>query len=283
MPPRLPKSLAAASARCSSFFVAPVTQRFAVASLHSTASLSGPRQLPPSSGASFLNLDSESGRAQPADGSSPSTASASASASTSSSSPSSAFTNSLRAQGPRYMGARSATNSDANAALSSVLFDSEARRLMYERREERKRSTLERMAERKVSEDYARHMPRRWNQGDVYAPHDLSHAEARKWKKAAQPTEDIVDMLGINPLDEYRNFRMISDFMTTMGRIRPAMDTALRPVNQRRMAKAIRRAIGLGIHPSVHKHPEILAASMVGLPKPSYTALPENRKKSFRA
>ena len=153
---------------------------------------------------------------------------------------------------------------------------------MFERREERKRSTLERMAERKVSEDYARHMPRRWNQGDVYTPHDLSHVEALKWKKASQPKEDIVDMLGINPLDEYRNFRMISDFMTSMGRIRPAMETALRPVNQRRMAKAIRRAIGLGIHPSVHKHPEILAASMAGIPKPMYAAQPDNRKKSFR-
>ncbi|CAK7230757.1 hypothetical protein SBRCBS47491_007696 [Sporothrix bragantina] len=274
MPPRLPKSLVAASARCSSLFAAPVTQRFAVASLHSTASLSGPRHLPPSSGASFLNLDNESGR----DASS----SSSTTPSSSSSSPASAFSI-TRSQAPRYIGARSATNSDANAALSSVLFDSEARRLMHERREERRRSTLERMAERKVSEDYARHMPRRWNQGDVYAPHDLSPNEARKWKKAAQPMEDIVDMLGINPMDEYRNFRMVSDFMTTMGRIRPAMDTALRPVNQRRMARAIRRAIGLGIHPSVHKHPEILAASMASMPRPSYASQPDNRKKSFRA
>jgi small subunit ribosomal protein S18 len=35
-------------------------------------------------------------------------------------------------------------------------------------------------------------------------------------------------------------------------------DTGLRPVNQRRIAKAIRRAVGIGLIPSVHKHPEIL-------------------------
>ncbi len=43
-----------------------------------------------------------------------------------------------------------------------------------------------------------------------------------------------------------------------MGRIQHWTDTGLRPVNQRKMAKAIRRAIGMGIHPSVHKHPEII-------------------------
>ena len=47
--------------------------------------------------------------------------------------------------------------------------------------------------------------------------------------------------------------------MTPHGRIKRAVDTGLRPVNQRKMAKAIRRAIGLGLHPSVHHHPEILA------------------------
>ena len=43
-----------------------------------------------------------------------------------------------------------------------------------------------------------------------------------------------------------------------MGRIQHSTETGLRPVNQRKMAKAIRRAIGMGLHPSVHKHPELL-------------------------
>ncbi|CAK7199144.1 hypothetical protein SEUCBS139899_001816 [Sporothrix eucalyptigena] len=261
MPPRLPTSLVAASSRCSSFFTAPFAQRFAVASLHSTASLSGPRQLPHSSGASFLDLDNEG--AKSADSSSPSSSNAQS-----------------QSRAPRFFGSGNARNSDANAALSSVLFSSESRRVMYERREERKRSALERMAERKVTEDYARQLPRRWKQGDLYSPMDLDPRETKKWKKAYTNNEDIVDLLGINPVDEYRNFSMISDFMSGMGRIRHSNETGLRPVNQRRMAKAIRRAIGLGIHPSVHKHPEILAASMANMPKPAYASTSDSRKKS---
>lgn len=48
--------------------------------------------------------------------------------------------------------------------------------------------------------------------------------------------------------------------MSEMGRIKHSSETGLRPVNQRKIAKAIRRAIGLGLMPSVHKHPEILDA-----------------------
>lgn len=50
--------------------------------------------------------------------------------------------------------------------------------------------------------------------------------------------------------------------MTDMGRIKHSNDTGLRPVNQRKMAKAVRRAIGLGLMPSVHRHPEILRLEM---------------------
>ena len=45
-----------------------------------------------------------------------------------------------------------------------------------------------------------------------------------------------------------------------MGRIRHRNDTGLRRVNQRRIAKAIRRAVAMGLIPSVHKHPEMLEA-----------------------
>ena len=51
---------------------------------------------------------------------------------------------------------------------------------------------------------------------------------------------------------------MVSEYMTPMGRIKHNKDTGLRPVNQRRIARTIRRAIGMGITPSVHRHPEIL-------------------------
>lgn len=50
----------------------------------------------------------------------------------------------------------------------------------------------------------------------------------------------------------------MSEFMTDMGRIKHSSVTGLRARNQRRIAKAIRRSIGLGLMPSVHKHPELL-------------------------
>jgi small subunit ribosomal protein S18 len=50
----------------------------------------------------------------------------------------------------------------------------------------------------------------------------------------------------------------MSEYMTPMGRIKHSKDTGLRPVNQRKIAKAIRRSIGLGLMPSVHAHPEVL-------------------------
>ncbi|KAF2835040.1 ribosomal protein S18 [Patellaria atrata CBS 101060] len=101
---------------------------------------------------------------------------------------------------------------------------------------------------------------RRFRAGDVYAPHDLTGAEMRKWRaKRRKPGADLFDQLGINPLTCYKNFSIMSEYMTEMGRIKHSNETGLRPVNQRKVAKAIRRAIGIGIMPSVHRHPELLA------------------------
>lgn len=51
---------------------------------------------------------------------------------------------------------------------------------------------------------------------------------------------------------------MMREYTTTMGRIKHSSVTGLRPVNQRRLSKAIRRAIGLGLIPRVYHHPELL-------------------------
>lgn len=85
-----------------------------------------------------------------------------------------------------------------------------------------------------------------------------------KWKRLRRKPRprsrdvDVMDQLGMNPLDHYRNFGIMSEYVTEMGKIRHSNDTGLRPVNQRRMAKAIRRAIGMGLMPSVYRHPELL-------------------------
>jgi hypothetical protein len=49
-----------------------------------------------------------------------------------------------------------------------------------------------------------RNFIREWQKGDVYAPHDLSAAEARKWRKRYTPTIDAFDALSLNPLDFYK-------------------------------------------------------------------------------
>ncbi|KAI1443245.1 ribosomal protein S18 [Annulohypoxylon stygium] len=123
---------------------------------------------------------------------------------------------------------------------------------------QRARNIDEELKLKNQNDEYARQMTRRWRPGDVYAPHDISPAEMAKWRRVQARKKDLVDMLGLNPLDMYRNFSFISEFTTPHGRVRRSQDTGLRPVNQRKLAKAIRRAIGLGLHPSVHKHPELL-------------------------
>ena len=55
-----------------------------------------------------------------------------------------------------------------------------------------------------------------------------------------------------------QNFSIMSEYVTPIGRIKHRKVTGLRAVNQRKIAKAIRRAVGMGLMPSVHKHPEVL-------------------------
>ncbi|KAK8227287.1 ribosomal protein S18 [Phyllosticta capitalensis] len=112
-----------------------------------------------------------------------------------------------------------------------------------------------------------------WKVGDIYAPHDLTGAETSKWRKRGNPTPttDAFDTLALDPLKEYKNFSIMANYMSEFGRIKHRKVTGLRPKNQRRLAKAIRRSIGLGIMPSVHAHPEsIRNTSKVSISDPSY-------------
>ncbi|KAJ4303462.1 hypothetical protein N0V90_002357 [Kalmusia sp. IMI 367209] len=123
-------------------------------------------------------------------------------------------------------------------------------------------SAAAQMEQSRERANFQKHIYRRWSPGDVYAPHDLSGVEQKKWKKGRKtPQSDAFDTLGINPVTEYKNFTMMSEYMTEMGRIKHSRETGLRPKNQRKIAKAIRRAIGLGLMPSVHRHPLVLKKS----------------------
>lgn len=45
---------------------------------------------------------------------------------------------------------------------------------------------------------------REWKAGDIYAPHDLSPAEMKKWGKRQSPSRDAFDALNLNPLQLYK-------------------------------------------------------------------------------
>lgn len=74
----------------------------------------------------------------------------------------------------------------------------------HERLTIRSDNTTQRAKENTNRENLARQSTRNWKPGDIYAPHDLSPQEMVKWKQPKQPSKDIIDMLGLNPLDHYR-------------------------------------------------------------------------------
>jgi small subunit ribosomal protein S18 len=55
-----------------------------------------------------------------------------------------------------------------------------------------------------MGDDLSKQITRRWKQGDVYAPHDLSEVEMSKWKKRGRPVYDAFDVLDFKPQDSYR-------------------------------------------------------------------------------
>ncbi|KAJ0120353.1 37s ribosomal protein s18 [Diaporthe amygdali] len=163
-------------------------------------------------------------------------------------------------------------------ALSSLMSSTRA----YDRLTIRSDNTAQRAKDNTYRESLARQATRNWKPGDIYAPHDLSPQEMVKWKQPKQPSKDIIDMLGLNPLDHYRNFSIMAEFMTTMGRIKHSRETGLRPVNQRKMAKAIRRSIGMGLHPSTHHHPMILFHQKTNAPRYQNTKIPDPDRQKFK-
>ncbi|KAJ4313100.1 hypothetical protein N0V84_009581 [Fusarium piperis] len=127
-----------------------------------------------------------------------------------------------------------------------------------------KSAQMEFLRNQKMSTDFLKQMPRRWEAGDVYSPHDLSPVEMQKWRKRSVRNVDVVDALGISPLDMYKNFSLIEHFTSPSGMINHSQLTRLRPVNQRKVAKMVRRVQGMGIYPSVHAHPEMLREQFFG-------------------
>lgn len=97
--------------------------------------------------------------------------------------------------------APSATPSSSSDAAERMLARHRAR--IAEQRQSQLESA-ERVKDKKIAKDLLKQMPRKWQAGDVYAPHDLSAAEMEKWRKRSARVGDLVDALNLSPLDLYK-------------------------------------------------------------------------------
>ncbi|RHZ74137.1 hypothetical protein Glove_227g63 [Diversispora epigaea] len=98
---------------------------------------------------------------------------------------------------------------------------------------------------------------RNFRSGEIYAPHDLNEENYKDKKplrfRKPPPNVDVFKRLNLNPLVEYKNFNLLSNFVSDMGRILPRKKTGLTAKNQRKLAKAIKRARSFGLIPSTYR------------------------------
>ncbi|KAJ3284638.1 hypothetical protein HK104_009839, partial [Borealophlyctis nickersoniae] len=64
-----------------------------------------------------------------------------------------------------------------------------------------------------------------------------------------QPPTDVCAMLKINPLDKWKDARFLAHFIRDTGMIKPRTETGLSAANQKKLAKAIKRARVAGVIP----------------------------------
>ncbi|KAI7871664.1 ribosomal protein S18 [Spinellus fusiger] len=95
--------------------------------------------------------------------------------------------------------------------------------------------------------------------GDIYHPdslNDTHYQEKLRQRRGKQnvPTADPFDTLGLNPLDEYKNYRLLSHFVSDIGKILPRTQTGVTAKNQRKLAQAIKRARAMGLMSCTSKY-----------------------------
>jgi len=90
--------------------------------------------------------------------------------------------------------------------LAKSLANAASQRTQYNKveRYDRMRAQLLDVEKMGRAKDLEKQIHRSWQVGDVYAPHDLSSVEMEKWRKRRPREKDVFDMLGINPLKEYK-------------------------------------------------------------------------------
>ncbi|KAI8582850.1 hypothetical protein K450DRAFT_225105 [Umbelopsis ramanniana AG] len=90
--------------------------------------------------------------------------------------------------------------------------------------------------------------------GATYHPDALVDSRPRQQRpKTITPSQDPFDALGLDPLKEYKNFNLLSNFVSDIGKILPRTQTGITAKNQRKLAKAIKRARAMGLMSSTGK------------------------------
>lgn len=96
-------------------------------------------------------------------------------------------------------------NSTSNARVLNLISRSAGRRAQQQpSAAERYQNTVQELKNHKLASDLTKQISRRWKAGDVYAPHDLSPVEMQKWKQRGRPERDVVDVLKLDVLGEYK-------------------------------------------------------------------------------
>jgi small subunit ribosomal protein S18 len=96
---------------------------------------------------------------------------------------------------------------------------------------------------------------KKFEEGTTYDPFDFSLAKQQLEKRLARESfsKKTFDTKKVNPLDFYTNPRYLSEYLSATGRIQPRDVTKLSLKNQKRLAKAVKRARSAGLLSSVHK------------------------------
>lgn len=90
--------------------------------------------------------------------------------------------------------------------------------------------------------------------GTTYHPDELGQPRTRQQRpRPVRPSQDPFEVLGLDPLKEYKNFTLLSHFVSDIGKILPRESTGVSAKNQRKLAKAIKRARAMGLMSSTSK------------------------------
>lgn len=110
-------------------------------------------------------------------------------------------------------------------------------------------------------------LTKKFQRGSIYDPFDFSLARIhldKKYGSSRRPINDLFIKFGINPLDLYTSPEVLSQFLTSTGKILHRDVTGLSAKNQRRLSKAIRRCQAIGLMSKVHKDVSLLPTRTSG-------------------